>query len=931
MELPFNGYEQAIFTDVYMGLRGKPYVAWYKDIGKLSRILRNYAVMRGIEIDDRFRSVSNLSVRAREMQYLDSAGAMGMSGGPVWMREMLDWYKCDLGGFKRFLEDANRQMGIAQEEHEVTPEAPRAEPPKVMETVEVVEKPLVEKNECAAGGDYCLDEYETALLVELCSRSYKYQEMKDLSCHMQKYVEGRHILDREGLRTVYALNKRTSYIYRLLSKGKGEKRGTLPMERKIARLYLENTEEFRRLLDEAYDRLKMEKCGLREAEVAIATSAATVENKSKTDYDHAPQRPLENIGEPKRQQFTEEQLRCQQVLADFPNGISVASLLDQDRFAARYEKLYGKSPVNLFRILETVGTKRGDRIFPAVSGETKELLHKVKEEIKRVFDEGYSCVYFEAVMDRYRDELGKQEVYTVDELKELLKPGVGDGYEINGQRMIKWGTRADLKSDALHYLRGCGAPTGIDTIEHDMWQIPIKTLRQQAINTCDAIINTDTNMFMAAESFPLSQADLGKIRDILKVALSSSPEGKLRDEACRKLIWEKLPSVEADTRNYSLKAFHSTLKYWLTGIGRDFVIEGHYIAFSYSNLQSGAETVEKFCRDRDRFDMEELQSFAKENNITLLGYQEVVRKNSLRLSKEEFCGLDQVKFDVPAVDKMLEFYCPDAYAPLGTVKNYLHLPTPEGAYWSEYLLESYVNCISEKFHLMHARFNDTDIVGAMVRKESGFSDYDEVMADVLAKNKAWSNKEEALEYLVTEGYLARNRYAKIDKVIKRAEAIRREPIDKGEIGKSSENRQEILENPSLPRQQKTRGVESNANDSKMKKKKKKSGANAVGIVSEHGFTVKKGSSISAESKSSNKVYNRLRKSLESSGVINYGIFQRDYEFSSPSAAGSVVTGRASNGRIDWESADGIPFRHFGIKVQRGEVFYEHPIAKKKPY
>lgn len=53
---------------------------------------------------------------------------------------------------------------------------------------------------------------------------------------------------------------------------------------------------------------------------------------------------------------------------------------------------------------------------------------------------------------------------------------------------------------------------------------------------------------------------------------------------------------------------------------------------------------------------------------------------------------------------------------------------------------------------------------------------------------------------------------------------------------------------------------------------------------------------------------QLRNRLIEDGTIVDGVFQTDYEFSSPSAASAVVLGHTSNGNVDWKSADGTQLK-----------------------
>jgi len=93
---------------------------------------------------------------------------------------------------------------------------------------------------------------------------------------------------------------------------------------------------------------------------------------------------------------------------------------------------------------------------------------------------------------------------------------------------------------------------------------------------------------------------------------------------------------------------------------------------------------------------------------------------------------------------------------------------------------------------------------------------------------------------------------------------------------------------------------------------KGSGASAKGFVSNGGFTVLKGSSVSTHTVPSMEVHAKgmykLRKALEKDSIIDNGAFTRDYEFSSPSAASCVVLGRSSNGTTEWKSIDGTKLK-----------------------
>ncbi len=83
-------------------------------------------------------------------------------------------------------------------------------------------------------------------------------------------------------------------------------------------------------------------------------------------------------------------------------------------------------------------------------------------------------------------------------------------------------------------------------------------------------------------------------------------------------------------------------------------------------------------------------------------------------------------------------------------------------------------------------------------------------------------------------------------------------------------------------------------------------AEAVGFVSNNGFTVLKGAVINVETTKSfedHTYYNLRQKLIDEQVIVDYKL-TRDYEFNAPSAASSVVLGRASNGKTEWRTKSG---------------------------
>ena len=175
--------------------------------------------------------------------------------------------------------------------------------------------------------------------------------------------------------------------------------------------------------------------------------------------------------------------------------------------------------------------------------------------------------------------------------------------------------------------------------------------------------------------------------------------------------------------------------------------------------------------------VDELSALSNEMNIVI--YWDSVLSEMIRVSATELVRKDQIKFDVEAIDEILDGMCPGDYVPLSEINLFLCFPNI-GHPWNSYLLESYLFGFSRKFRLLHSSFIKTGVYGAMVRKDADFQDYRALLVDVLSKSNALDSTKDALQYIVDKGYQQRRRYEGIETVIQEAKLVKeqREKLEK---------------------------------------------------------------------------------------------------------------------------------------------------------
>lgn len=164
---------------------------------------------------------------------------------------------------------------------------------------------------------------------------------------------------------------------------------------------------------------------------------------------------------------------------------------------------------------------------------------------------------------------------------------------------------------------------------------------------------------------------------------------------------------------------------------------------------------EDYCLTHDRLTLAELLDLEKEirgsvNNQSLI----VAYDTMVRIDKETFVSDDKISFDIDAIDNALSSYVYKNVIPLRAVKSFISFPYIQGYQWNLFLLESYCRRFSKLFGFQCLSVNSKN-VGAIYRKESGFTDYIEVLATAVADSDVDLKERTIGDFLFESGYVAR--------------------------------------------------------------------------------------------------------------------------------------------------------------------------------
>ena len=405
----------------------------------------------------------------------------------------------------------------------------------------------------------------------------------------------------------------------------------------------------------------------------------------------------------------------------------------------------------LIGALKEITIEFGEKLFLPYTPEQQQLIDEVRATVETLFDRGYSCVYVEKVFERYADRLA--EVLNISAVVDLMER---QGWEKN----ILSRSTPDIAADVQKFFREIGRQVSYFELEREMWFIPFEKLKT-AVIASPQIICVKPETYMDISAFPIDAETLIEVEQFLKQNLQSVQT--LSIEECRRLICQHFPSIRKATEGFTTAGFGNILR----------ALFGHEFSFNRNMISAAFEIVSKrqlfvdFCNERERFTLDELQTFAEEINSQI--EFKSVRKVAVRISVNDFIRRDQIHFDVKAIDDVLDRLIDDCRSIKSLSLLFKRLPPIEGFEWNEYILESYLFCFSEQFELINSVFSKLSWGGAAGRRSLNLV-FEDVAEKILAKSKHWKDRETALDLLVSEKILLRRAFKDIDEVIRRLKA-----------------------------------------------------------------------------------------------------------------------------------------------------------------
>ena len=469
-----------------------------------------------------------------------------------------------------------------------------------------------------------------------------------------------------------------------------------------------------------------------------------------------------------------KQERYSKILKDYFQEGLVINAIRLDKFRMLYEAEFDdtltRDDDELANQLKAVGTLIDGRIYPRQNEDHNGVLNEIRKTIVKVLNEGASCVYISSVMSRWQQPLAEQlKVYNTIALRDLIMSSEMPGIYATNTLFKLTSQKVNPENDVLSFMKKCHTPICYGRLQESLWYIPMEVIKHALVMT-PSLVQVDWETYMYAPNFPASSNELQKLIKEMKTKIEE--KGFLVSKDIAWIITNRCPTIAINTEGYKDWAYRNILKY----LFKDQFEFGSSVVSKKGQKLEMWQVYRSFCRDYERLTINELKSFSGEVGVQI--YWTDVLSEMVRINQKEMIRKDKIHFEIDYTDNILDKLCLGDYLPIQQVGLFLHFP-PIGYPWNSYVLESYLQ-FSKRFVLYHVSYSENGVYGVIVRRSSEFSDYRQVIVDMLAKSNEWSNAQEALTLIVEKGYQARKRWTGFENVVQEA-LVRREKtlLEKG--------------------------------------------------------------------------------------------------------------------------------------------------------
>lgn len=459
------------------------------------------------------------------------------------------------------------------------------------------------------------------------------------------------------------------------------------------------------------------------------------------------------------------------LLEKYVNGFRLNSPLELERFKIFYKVINEEdfpneiSNDNLSLTIKKLGIQYEDKLYLPENMLDEDVKNSILKYIEACFISGQKIIYYSAIFDMFSNDFLNQNIFNREILKEYLSyVNSGNYYIYKDYIALERNATIDVFSEIVRAMSEKAGAFTPEELFDKLPYIPQNKIMQELHLSSDFISNGRGQYFLISQ-FSVTDSELQEIKNIISIMLSNSATSFITAGEIIDVMKRKMPTFIENNELISELGIRNAISRLLKD---DFSFKANII--SSKDIGTNMENVFiDFVLANEKFTLSELKNLARSCHSTI--YFDVISQYAVRIDKNNFVSKNSIEFDAQSIDNAIScLLSNNDYMSIQEI-NYVSFPDIK-MLWNNFLLESYLIQSSQKFSLMRSGFCETKTVGAIVKKNSAFSTFEDIIVDVLARSKTILDKDDALNYLCENGYLARRTLNSIDRVLEKAQIKR---------------------------------------------------------------------------------------------------------------------------------------------------------------
>lgn len=392
--------------------------------------------------------------------------------------------------------------------------------------------------------------------------------------------------------------------------------------------------------------------------------------------------------------------------------------------------------------------------------ESKLRNEKLNKEIDGIFKTGTSVIYYDQLFESRIDLMEEVHLASVALLKSFLKEKRKDltFYKNYFSDISKVNEEVAVAQEIVRAW-GNDVTMSVDDLANKLPFIPYDKIRL-FLSKNQNFVWVSEGIYTKVDSIVVSEEDKSAIRNFTAMEIERKGYVSLSN----------LPLVNVIEENYELTEYAILSGIFSKCLSDKYSLHGRIVTALDTEFDI-VGLMKQFCRAQDKITLDAV--IAKFEDVAGVADRRsaysVLYDSMIRVGEQLFVAQETIHFDIEKTDVQIERFAIDGFVPIKAITTFALFPEC-GYTWNHYILESFCYRFSKKYSYRYNSFNGRN-VGVIIDK-SILWDYQEIMAQAVARSNVELEDESIGKYLYDAGYMARSKFVGISKIIDRAKIIR---------------------------------------------------------------------------------------------------------------------------------------------------------------